>query len=270
MPAQLRDDVFFVLLQKIHEAEQRGDEQPTLSLADKDLTDASMQQAILIEHLNYLTQKGFLEADFAKATSEEQAENRDLVTFSKAHLTDKGQQILEKMEANPPKSIQVGKPNAIDTDNLPFLEKVMVRGEIYDIFDARDIAEVVYRVMRDLMTTEVADRVADELQGTPTESAKGKSLQNDVAQLWRDTNPLVGFLSRIRPPLQGSDNQFFNITDDRFIFRVANESGMSKRVDPERAIKAVFSATKEELTDDRVREVATWLPGRICDLWETA
>jgi uncharacterized protein (DUF2267 family) len=162
---------------------------------------------------------------------------------------------------------------AIADKDHSFLEYVVVEGRFADPYDARDFTEVVFRVMRDLMTTEAADRVADELheEMMPT---KEKSLQMEVTDLWKDTNPLVGFLSRVRPPWQGPG--IFKIDSDRFFFRVANEGGL--RRDPEdkdahrkQAVKAVFSATKRELSEERIQEVATWLPeSGVRELWEEA
>jgi uncharacterized protein (DUF2267 family) len=162
---------------------------------------------------------------------------------------------------------------AIADKDRSFLEKVMVDGGFADPYDARDFTEVVFRVMRDLMTTDAADRVADELHEEilPT---KEKSLQKEVADLWRDSNPLVGFLSRVRPPWQGPG--IFKIDSDRFFFRVANESGFErtpdhKDADRKRAVKAVFAATKKELSQERIQEIANWLPeAGVRELWEQA
>ncbi|MBD2202710.1 DUF2267 domain-containing protein [Calothrix sp. FACHB-1219] len=156
---------------------------------------------------------------------------------------------------------------AIADGNRSFLEKVMVRSGFADLYDARDFSEVVFRVMRDLMTTEASDRVESELhtEAVPTDE---KALQFEVAELWKDTNPIVGFLSRVRPPWQGPG--IFKIDSDRFLFRVANESGMPRTVEREQAVKAVFSATKDELSPERIEEIASWLPDRIRELWEQA
>ncbi len=156
---------------------------------------------------------------------------------------------------------------AIAEEHRSFLEKVMVKAGFADLYDARDFTEVVFRVMRDLMTTESADRVEAELheEALPT---KEKALQMEVAELWRDTNPIVGFLSRVRPPWQGPG--IFKIDSDRFLFRVANESGMPRTVEREQAVKAVFSATKDELSEERIQEIASWLPDHIRKLWEEA
>ncbi|MFM2314848.1 MAG: hypothetical protein RLZZ04_4124 [Cyanobacteriota bacterium] len=153
---------------------------------------------------------------------------------------------------------------AIADEHGSFLEKVMVRGGLGDPYDARDITEVVFRVMRDVMTTETADRVAAELDEEVMDT-KEKALQMEVVDLWKDTNPIVGFLSRIRPPLKGKG--LLGISSDLFVSRVANEGGLMPTTSPEKVISAVFSATKEELSEERIREVANWLPDQIQQLW---
>ncbi|MEH2179383.1 DUF2267 domain-containing protein [Nostoc sp.] len=156
---------------------------------------------------------------------------------------------------------------AIAEEHRSFLEKVQVKGGFADPYDARDFTEVVFRVMRDVMTTEASDRVEAELhtEAVPTDE---KALQFEVSDLWKDTNPIVGLLSRVRPPWKGSG--IFNIDSDRFLFRVANESGMPRSVDREQAVKAVFSATKDELSEERIQEIASWLPDYVRQLWEQA
>lgn len=156
---------------------------------------------------------------------------------------------------------------AIAKEHRSFLEKVQVQAGFADPYDARDFTEVVFRVMRDLMTTEASDRVEAELhtEAVPTDE---KALQFEVADLWKDTNPIVGFLSRVRPPWKGPG--IFNIDSDRFLFRVANESGMPRSVEREQAVKAVFSATKDELSQERIQEIASWLPDHVRQLWEQA
>jgi uncharacterized protein (DUF2267 family) len=169
--------------------------------------------------------------------------------------------MLEKMEANPPKALEEGPVVPIATKDMPFLEKVMLKGDLEDIFDARDIAEVVFRTMRDMMTNEASDRVADELH-TEAEPTEDKALQNEISDLWTDTNPIVSFLSRVRPPLI--------IKSDTFLFRIRQESGLPKDVEPETVIKAVFAATKDELSEERIQEIAGFLPDKILELWQQA
>lgn len=161
-----------------------------------------------------------------------------------------------------------------------FLEKVMAQGGFADPYDARDFTEVVFRVMRDLMTTEAADRVAEELHEPLVEDNKDRTiytatpLATEIEDLWKDTNPIVGFLSRVRPPWQGPG--IFKIDSDRFLFRVANEGGLErgpehKDAARKKAVKAVFSATKNELSEDRIQEIAGWLPENgVRELWQEA
>jgi uncharacterized protein (DUF2267 family) len=152
--------------------------------------------------------------------------------------------------------------------DLPFLEKVMREGDIPDPYDARDLVEVVYRVMRDLMTTEAADHVAEELHEGVLDTDQ-KALQMEITDLWKDTNPVVGLLSRVRPPWQGPG--IFKINSDRFLFRVANEGGLAPERDREQVVKAIFAATKAELSEERIQEVAQWMPeGRVIELWNQA
>jgi uncharacterized protein (DUF2267 family) len=144
---------------------------------------------------------------------------------------------------------------------VPFLQKVMTQAQLPDIYDARDITVVVFRTMRDLMTTDAANKVASELE--TKEAEKEEKVDNDdVAFLWKDTNPLVAFLSKVRPPLE--------FDGDTFIFRVNQESGVPKGIEPTTVIKAVFSATKPELSPERVTEIASFLPDKVKVLWNEA
>ncbi len=155
----------------------------------------------------------------------------------------------------------------IADENRSFLEKVMVKGGFANPYDARDFTDVVFRIMRDLMETETADRVEGELH-QEVMSTDEKALQMEVAELWKDRNPLVGFLSRVRPPWQGPG--IFKIDSDRFLFRAANEGGLAPQIDREQAVKAVFSATKDELSAERIEEIAGWLPDYVQKLWREA
>lgn len=156
---------------------------------------------------------------------------------------------------------------AIADEHRSFLEKVMVEGGLADPYDARDITEIVFRIMRDLLTTDTINRVESELHEEVMHTNE-KALQMDIADLWKDTNPIVGFLSRVRPPLKGPG--LSGITSDLFLTRVANEGGLPPTLSAERVVKAVFSATKDELSEDRIREIAPWLPDKVQDIWNQA
>ncbi|MBD2693294.1 DUF2267 domain-containing protein [Anabaena catenula FACHB-362] len=288
MPITIRNNITYTLLKKINETGQGMHE---VHFNQADFTGHQITIADFLGHLDYLNQKHYINAEFtgnAYATQEDvpdfiHPQEFDLriantlgapdgplphlITFKKAEMTEKGQQLLNKLEANPPQVSEEKPSIAIADKDLPFLEKVMVKSGLPDIFDARDVTEVVFRVMRDLMTTEAADRVEAELH-EPAEITTDKSLQLEIADLWHDTNPIVAFLSRVRPPWQGPG--IFKIDSDRFLFRVENEGGMPANVDREEVVKAVFSATKDELSPERIQEISTWLPDQIRQLWEEA
>jgi uncharacterized protein (DUF2267 family) len=280
----LREDIAYILLKKISETDSdKGMHE--VGFTQTDFGGLEVSPVDLLGHLDYLNQKQYIHAEFTgnaygnqedvpSVTNPKEFDFRiantfgsadgplpHLITFKKAELTERGRKLLEKMDANPPESLKKGPAVPIYSKDMPFLEKVVLKGNLNDFYDARDITEVVFRTMRDMMTTEAANRVADELH-EEIEPTKEKALQNEVADLWLDTNPLVRFLSKIRPPLI--------IKEDTFLFRIAQEGGLPPGVDPETVVKAVFSATKEELSQERIKEIASFLPGKIREMWEQA
>jgi uncharacterized protein (DUF2267 family) len=267
MAITIRDDLTYILLKKIGEGNgSRGESE--IRNAAEEYVGTDVTEAELLGHLDYLNQREYIKAEFTGEPYGGTEIAPPLVTFKDGNLTEKGRKLLQKMETNPPKSLhQEGSATPIPSEDMPFLEKVMVKGHLEDIFDARDITELVYRTMRDLMTTEASDRVASELhkEALPTDD---KTLQTEIAELWKDTNPLTGFLSRIRPPWHGPAP--FVIDSDLFAFRIEQEGGLPSGVKPETAIAAVFSATKDELSEERILEIAGFLPDRIRKIWEAA
>lgn len=142
-----------------------------------------------------------------------------------------------------------------------FLKSVARSGCLDSIYDARDVVEVVFRTMRDVMTTAASDRVAAELESETPQAAPNGS-QPSLADLWRDTNPLVRWLSRLRPPLA--------IDSEIFLRRIQQESGVPKGTDAFTVTTATFSALKAELSDGCIREIADFLDGDIRRLWQRA
>jgi uncharacterized protein (DUF2267 family) len=134
-----------------------------------------------------------------------------------------------------------------DTEKA-FLQKVMQRASLPDIYDARDLTLVVFRTMRDMMTTEASER---------TEAAFA---DDKIAQLWKDDNPIVAFLSKLRPPLE--------IDSETFLRRIKQEGGVPKNVTPEAVVIAVFSAAREELPEERSKEISSFLPDGLRVMWE--
>jgi uncharacterized protein (DUF2267 family)/DNA-binding transcriptional ArsR family regulator len=287
MTIALREDIMYILLEKIGQSAYESNEGKEVSFTETDFAGRGITQADLLGHLDYLNQKAYIEAEFegnAYATQEdvpdvvnpEQVEQfrvantlgaedgplPHLIRFKQAKLTDKGKQMLKNMEEKKPEALEKGPATPIASENQPFLEKVQLKAGVDDIFDARDLSEVVFRSMRDLMTTEAADRVFEELKGQKAVPSDDQSLQDEISGLWKDTNPIVAFLSRVRPVL--------NIDDETFLFRIRQEGGLQRGIEPEVAINAVFSATKDELSQGRIQEIAEALPGKIRQLWEKA
>ncbi|HEY9845928.1 MAG TPA: DUF2267 domain-containing protein [Candidatus Caenarcaniphilales bacterium] len=137
--------------------------------------------------------------------------------------------------------------------HAPFLEKVMRKGNLKSTGEAKKATEVVFRTLRDVMSTEAVERVEDELDDKPGDDT--------VEDLWEDTNPLVSFLSRIRPQLK--------IKSENFLIRLQQEANLPE-ADPETVMKAVFSATKDELSEARIQEISKFLPDEIQQMWQQA
>ena len=133
-----------------------------------------------------------------------------------------------------------------------FLETVALNAGLDSTYDARDISEVVFRSIRDLMPTEVSNRIASELDGK----------SDSLAQLWRDTNPLVRWLSQVRPVLE--------IKDEVFLARIQQEAGVPLYVDAADVMMAVFEGIKVVLSSESASEIARHLPGQIRVAWNRA
>ena len=133
-----------------------------------------------------------------------------------------------------------------------FLETVALKAGLDSTYDARDISEVVFRSIRDLMPTEASNRIASELDGK----------SDSLAQLWRDTNPLVRWLSQVRPVLE--------IKDEVFLTRIQQEAGVPLYVDAADVLMAVFEGIKEILSSESTSEIARHLPGQIRVAWNRA
>jgi uncharacterized protein (DUF2267 family) len=140
---------------------------------------------------------------------------------------------------------------------MAFLQKVQRRARLEDLYDARDVSEVVFRTLRDMMPNEVVDRVTEELTAIAPEAVGESGVA--IADLWQDTNLLVRWLSRVRAPL--------DISPDSFVFRISQEAGLSRGIAPEDAIAAVFTTLKECLSPERVREIDNYLPSTLRQLW---
>ena len=262
MTIELKEDLMYILLTKMGDRPM-SDEAKPIKLAATDFTGRNTDKSEILSHLDYLNQKGYIQAEFEGDAYADKGPDPlpEHVGLRSAKITPKGQELLAKMKANPPEALQSGPSTEIANKDTDFLKKVMLKGNIEDIYDARDITEIVFRTMRDLMTTEAQEDVAGDLHASTLDTDK-KALSGEVSDLWKDSNPLVRFLSKIRPPLKFSD--------ETFLFRIEKEAGIPKTTGPNTVVKAVFSATKEELPADRITEVAEFLPGKVRTLWEEA
>ena len=82
--------------------------------------------------------------------------------------------MFERMEADPPQALKTGASPPIVDKYTPFLEEIALKAELTDIFDARDLANLVYRTMRDLMPNETSEAVAAELHDEIEEGEAAK------------------------------------------------------------------------------------------------
>jgi len=293
MPISIRDDVVYIMLKRIDESD-RGPGPDPVKFTEGDFAGIELTPAQFLGHLDFLNQRQYINAQFSGNAYANQDDVPDLVNaersglriantygapdgplphlieFEKAELTEKGREMLADMIANPPKALteKKGETVPIPAKDTPFLEKIMIKAELSDLYDARDLTEVVFRTMRDMMTNEAVDKVSEELHVPIEEGTDDKTLYTatplatEVSDLWEDTNPIVHFLSRVRPPLK--------IKADTFLFRIRQEGGLSRAIPPEEVVAAVFSATKEELSQERIQEIAGFLPDEIRHIWETA
>ncbi len=271
MTIELKEDIAYILLGKISDRPQainskaggREKELIPLNLNATDFVGRNTNHSEVLAHIDYLNQKGYINADFTGDAYADSGPNPfpETVELKAVAITPSGEALLQRMNEHLPASLQSGPSVALVTKDMDFLEKVMIKGHIGDIYDARDISELVFRTMRDLMTNEAVEDVATELHKEALHTDK-KAAQGEIVDLWKDSNPLVRFLSKVRPTLK--------FDDETFLFRIGNEGGLPKTTGPKTVVKAVFSATKDELSPERITEIAEFMPGKIRQIWEQA
>lgn len=143
-------------------------------------------------------------------------------------------------------------------DNQSFLEKVIANSSLETDTQAQVATKIVFRTLRDLLPREQVDEVATELE---TEAPKADM---EIKDLWKDTNPMVSFFSQLSPLQQ------LNISRDVFMLRLKQEGQLPENADPENVAKAVFSATKGELSSEQIDNVGKCLNDDIRPLWQQA
>ncbi|MGD1857808.1 MAG: DUF2267 domain-containing protein [Leptolyngbyaceae cyanobacterium] len=260
MTIQLKEDVAYILLQKISE---KSDSE-SINLSMTDFVGRDTDKTEIMAHVDYLNQKGYVDANFSGDAYASKGPNPlpDTIELQGLQMTNSGRELLDRMQDNPPASLRTGPTTLVATKDMAFLKKVMLRGNLKDLYDARDLTELVFRTMRDLMTNKAAKSVGQDLNGGILPSTDKEALQEDISALWKDTNPLVKLLSELRPPLKFSD--------ETFLFRIEQEGSIPKSSGPKTVVKAVFAATKDELSPERIQEISKFLPGEILELWQNA
>ena len=129
--------------------------------------------------------------------------------------------------------------------NKAFLNKIIADTNLETINEAQTATKVVFRILRDLLPREEVDKLADELRGEDAPNAN-----MEIKDLFKDTNPMVSFFSYISPIQQ------LNISKDTFMLRLKQEGAVRHDTDAEAVTKAVFSATKAEISQKQVENVA--------------
>ena len=129
--------------------------------------------------------------------------------------------------------------------NKAFLDKVIAETNLETINEAQTATKIVFRILRDLLPREEVDKLADELRGEDAPNA-----DMEIKDLFKDTNPMVSFFSYISPIQQ------LNIDKDTFMLRLKQEGAVRHDTDAEAVTKAVFSATKAEISQKQIENVA--------------
>ena len=144
--------------------------------------------------------------------------------------------------------------------NKAFLDKVIANTNLETVNEAQTATKVVFRILRDLLPREEVDKLADELRGQEAPNA-----DMEIKDLFKDTNPMVSFFSYISPIQQ------LNISKDTFMLRLNQEGAVRHDTDAEAVTKAVFSATKDEISDEQIENVAKCISDEeLRALWQQA
>ena len=139
-----------------------------------------------------------------------------------------------------------------------FLETVIEQSELQTENEAQVASKVVFRILRDLMPTDQIDRISADLH---QEAPKANM---EIADLWNDPNVMVAFFSRISPLRQ------LSINSDTFLLRLDQEGALPRNADAKNVTRAVFSALKQALPEQKSAEVTQYLPSEIGQIWQQA
>ncbi len=144
------------------------------------------------------------------------------------------------------------------SEQKTFTDKVLEKSGLQTENDVQVAAKIVFRILRDLMPTDEIKKIEQALQ------VDAPKADMQIADLWSDPNVMVAFFSRISPIRQ------LDISSETFLLRLQQEGQLPKETDPKAVTQAVFSATQDELPQQRIDEIAGFLPDEIRQLWEQA
>ena len=139
-----------------------------------------------------------------------------------------------------------------------FLDRIMAQSNL-TAESAQAATKVMFRILRDMLLNEEVDKVAQELREDPS------PVDVSVADLWGDPNVMVAFFSRISPLRQ------LTVGYQAVMLRLEQEGALPEQVKPEKVAMAIFSATKAELSPERIEAIAQALPrDGLRQMWEQA
>lgn len=145
------------------------------------------------------------------------------------------------------------------TEQKAFLQKVIDQSDLKSTNDAQSATEVLFRILRDMIPNEDVQKIEQELQ---TAATKGNT---QVAELWTDPNVMVAFFSRVSPL------RTLKISYGTAMLRLQQEAALPEGIKSEQVAIAIFSATKAELSDERIQDVANCLSDDgLRQMWKQA
>lgn len=135
-------------------------------------------------------------------------------------------------------------------EQTQFLQKVIDRSSLETENQAQTATNIVFRILRDMVSRETVDHVGEDLQ---MQDPDADMALND---LWKDTNPMVSFFSRLSPV------QKINFSPTLFMSRLNEEAALPVSVEAEEVVKAVFSALKKSFPMNACRKLLSRYPRR--------
>ena len=118
MTIQLKEDVAYILLEKISKQAASANGPTQLTVAD--FAGRGTDETEILAHIDYLNQKGYLEASFSGDAYAGKGPNPlpAAIELAAVQLTDSGRQLLQRMQENPPASLRTGPSTLVATKDM--------------------------------------------------------------------------------------------------------------------------------------------------------